>query len=136
MEAPMIEKARRFAEMAHKGQVRKYNGQPYFTHPERVARRLEGLGYGPEMVAAGYLHDVVEDCGVKIEEIRVVFGDKVADLVSGLTNPSKGMKASRAVPLGAVRRTTVPLGLPMLAVLIVRPSRPVRGVDCDIVAVD
>ena len=96
MEAPMIEKARRFAEMAHKGQVRKYNGQPYFTHPERVARRLEGLGYGPEMIAAGYLHDVVEDCGVKVKEIEAEFGAKVAALVSGLTNPSKGMKASRA----------------------------------------
>jgi len=92
----LIERAMAFAEEAHKGQVRKYNGQPYFTHPARVAKRLENLGFWPEMVAAGYLHDVVEDCGVKIEEIRSLFGDKVADLVLGLTNPSKGLKASRA----------------------------------------
>lgn len=92
----LIERAMAFAEEAHKGQVRKYNGQPYFTHPARVAKRLENLGFWPEMVAAGYLHAVVEDCGVKIEEIRSLFGDKVADLVLGLTNPSKGLKASRA----------------------------------------
>lgn len=92
----MIERARKFAEEAHRGQTRKYNGQPYFVHPERVAVRLAKLGYGPDVVAAGYLHDVVEDCGIKIEEIKVIFGEKVAGLVSGLTNPSKGMKASRA----------------------------------------
>lgn len=92
----MIEKARKFAEAVHQGQVRKYNGKPYFTHPERVAKRLQELGYPPEMVAAGYLHDVVEDCGVKIEEIEAAFGPKVAELVSGLTNPSKGLKLSRA----------------------------------------
>jgi (p)ppGpp synthase/HD superfamily hydrolase len=92
----MIERARKFAEEAHRGQTRKYNGTPYFMHPERVAKRLEVLGFWPEMIAAGYLHDVVEDCGVKIEEIRSIFGDKVADLVFGLTNPSKGMKAPRA----------------------------------------
>lgn len=92
----MIERARKFAEQAHRGQTRKYNGQPYFVHPERVAVRLAKLGYGPEMIAAGYLHDVVEDCGIKIEEIKMIFGEKVAGLVSGLTNPSKGMKALRA----------------------------------------
>lgn len=92
----MIEQARKFAESAHQGQIRKYNGKPYFTHPERVAKRLQELGYPPEMVAAGYLHDVIEDCGVKIQEIETIFGHKVAELVSGLTNPSKGMKVSRA----------------------------------------
>ena len=54
--------ARDFAKEAHEGQFRE-SGEPYFVHPEHVAKILIGLGLDDETVAAGYLHDVVEDCG-------------------------------------------------------------------------
>lgn len=72
---------------AHAGQVRKFNGRPYITHPARVAALAMLLRDAtPEMVAAAWLHDVVEDCGVVPRRIRDEFGDIVADLVEGLTH--------------------------------------------------
>lgn len=93
----MQQKAREFAEKAHAGQLRKYTGVPYMTHPIRVAERVAELPDATqEMVAAAYLHDVVEDCGVTLQEIEVAFGFEVARIVDGLTNKTKGMTASRA----------------------------------------
>jgi len=93
----LIDKAAAFAEKAHAGQTRKYTGRAYIEHPARVAQavwRLEGST--PEMVAAAWLHDVVEDTSVGLEDIRNLFGNGVADLVGWLTNPSKGMNLPRA----------------------------------------
>lgn len=71
------------------GHVRKYTGNPYITHPFRVAMTAARYGLPPEAVAAAYLHDVVEDCEVGIDEIVAEFGTAVAALVAELTNTSK-----------------------------------------------
>lgn len=93
----IIAKAKRFAEKAHKGQERKYNKQPYIVHPERVSQQISLHPHCTgEMIAAAFLHDVVEDCGVSLSTIRAEFGNQIADLVGWLTNPSKGSTAPRA----------------------------------------
>jgi (p)ppGpp synthase/HD superfamily hydrolase len=82
----LVFKAYSFAELKHKDQTRKYSGIPYFTHPKAVARILEALVKDPEIVACGLLHDVVEDSGTLIQEIKDNFGDRVASIVDELTN--------------------------------------------------
>ena len=77
----MIEKAYQMAKKAHDGQVRK-SGEPYIIHPLCVAIILADLELDKESIAAGLLHDVVEDCdGISIEDIRREFGDIVASYV-------------------------------------------------------
>lgn len=85
----LIVRAAQFANKAHAGQVRKYTGQPYITHPARVASMvcLHGIA-SDETVAAAWLHDVVEDCGVSLGEITTGFGLEVMRLVEELTNGS------------------------------------------------
>src|SRR6185295_3061134 len=80
----------KFAAVAHDGQRRKWGGEPYIMHPMRVAGRVTLLeGASEEMVAAAWLHDVVEDCGVSIESLREQFGSIVARYVAELTSASK-----------------------------------------------
>lgn len=81
----MKQRAKEFAEIAHKGQTRKSSGAPYITHPIRVAERLEQAGFSEALVCAGYLHDVVEDTPYDIEDIQKAFGVKVANLVAAHT---------------------------------------------------
>jgi (p)ppGpp synthase/HD superfamily hydrolase len=70
--------------------VRKLSGLPYFTHPSNVADLLKMAGASKEVVMAGYLHDTTEDAGVGLEEIEAKFGSRVAELVSGSSEPDKG----------------------------------------------
>lgn len=82
---------------AHQGQTRKYNGTPYVRHPARVAARVALMpGSTEEMVAAAFLHDVVEDTTVRPSEIAQATSQAVAEMVVWMTNPSKGSKLSRA----------------------------------------
>lgn len=78
----IIEKASLFATKAHEGQKRKCTGVPYIVHPIRVATILMEAGMPPFVIAAGFNHDTVEDTHVTIEDIRLEFGDEVADLVA------------------------------------------------------
>ena len=80
----MIEKAVEVAERAHSGQMRK-SGEPYIIHPLCVGIILADLEMDKETIAAGILHDVVEDTAMTVEEIRGTFGDDVALLVDGVT---------------------------------------------------
>ena len=97
----LVEQARVFASEAHAvvQQVRKYTGEPYINHPQEVVAIL--LEYGitdPVMLAAAWLHDVVEDTGVPSEAIHAAFGNEVGCLVDGLTDttaPSDGPRAVR-----------------------------------------
>lgn len=82
----MEEEALKFAAEAHNGQYRKYSSEPYIEHPKRVAEIVRSVPHTPEMICAAYLHDVVEDTPVTIEDIRGKFGGKVADLVGELTD--------------------------------------------------
>lgn len=77
-----------FAYQLHQGQYRK-SGEPYIAHPVAVAGLLHDLGGSPAMIAAGFLHDVVEDTEVTIEEIEEHFGAEVRQLVEGVTKLSK-----------------------------------------------
>lgn len=81
----MIEQARAFAEEAHKNQYRKISKEPYITHPMRVAKRLEDAGCSEELVAAAYLHDVVEDTPYSMDDITNHFGKCIASLVAAHT---------------------------------------------------
>ena len=85
----LVERAWKFAEAAHAGQVRK-SGEPYFSHPCFVASILTDLMIDPPTIAAGLLHDTVEDCeGITLDTIRSEFGSEVADLVDGVTKLNK-----------------------------------------------
>lgn len=96
----LVEKARVFALAAHSAvkQVRKYTGEPYINHPAHVVQILQAHGvHQEEMLAAAWLHDVVEDTGVEIRDIEREFGRCVADLVAGLTDVSVPEDGNRAV---------------------------------------
>lgn len=84
----LIERAYAVAEQAHEGQTRK-SGEPYITHPIAVAEIVAGLGLPDTVIAAAFLHDVVEDTGVGLEDIRGEFGDEVARFVDGVTKLDK-----------------------------------------------
>ncbi len=87
--AQLVKKAYEFAEKAHMGQVRK-SGEPYFIHPVSVASILTDLMIDATTIAAGFLHDTVEDCPeVTLDTIRGEFGDEVAQLVDGVTKLDK-----------------------------------------------
>ena len=84
-EVEMVEKAFDFANQAHKN-VRRRSGEPYMLHPIEVARIVvSDIGLGCKSICAALLHDVVEDTSYTVEDIRNLFGDKVAMLVDGLT---------------------------------------------------
>ena len=77
--------ALRFAERAHRGQQRKGGDEPYILHPITVATLLAASGAHEDLICAAYLHDVVEDAGVELEEIAGSFGDEVAAMVAAVT---------------------------------------------------
>lgn len=83
----LIQKAYVFAATAHAGQTR-LSGEPYLSHPLAVAYTLADMGFDEPTVAAGLLHDTVEDTGTTIEEIDDKFGEDVADIVDGVTKIS------------------------------------------------
>ena len=80
----MIEKAYEVAKTAHKDQKRK-SGEPYIIHPLCVAIILADLELDKETIAAGIMHDVVEDTEVTYDDIKKEFGEEVANLVDGVT---------------------------------------------------
>ena len=85
----LVDRAIGFAARAHEGQRRKTGNVPFIAHPVGVAMLLLEMGCDDEVVAAGLLHDTVEDTKVSIEDIRQEFGDGVADIVAGCTEPPK-----------------------------------------------
>ncbi|WP_174729954.1 RelA/SpoT family protein [Mesobacillus harenae] len=84
----LVKKAYEFARQAHHDQYRK-SGEPYIIHPIQVAGILADLEMDPATVAAGFLHDVVEDTDVTLADLRDVFNDEVAMLVDGVTKLGK-----------------------------------------------
>ncbi len=85
----VILRAARFAKAAHERQCRKWSGDAYILHPGRVASRVSLLvGATEDMVAAAWLHDVLEDTTVEAADLRFTLGEKVTQMVIALTNPS------------------------------------------------
>lgn len=78
-----------FAARAHRHQVRKGSDTPYISHPYAVGMMLARAGFDGEVVAAGILHDTVEDTPVTLDELRQEFGERVASIVEGCTEPNK-----------------------------------------------
>ena len=92
----IIEKAFNFAKEAHKG-VRRLSGEPYIMHPIAVAQiACEEIGLGSTSICAALLHDVVEDTDYTVEDIANIFGDKIAQIVDGLTKISGGIFGDKA----------------------------------------
>ncbi|MEW4287552.1 RelA/SpoT family protein [Rossellomorea marisflavi] len=84
----LVEKAYEYAREAHSEQYRK-SGEPYIIHPIQVAGILADLEMDPATVAAGFLHDVVEDTGISLQQIEKDFNSEVAMLVDGVTKLGK-----------------------------------------------
>jgi len=87
IDIPLIRKAYEFSDRAHAGQ-RRYSGEPFVEHCLEVAFFLAELHLDSTTIAAGLLHDVVEDTQVTISDLRKEFGDEVAELVDGVTKLS------------------------------------------------
>ena len=83
-DSDLLRRAYAYAETKHEGQSRR-SGEPYITHPVAVTVVLTELEMDDATLAAGLLHDVVEDCGVSRDQIAAEFGDEIADLVDGVT---------------------------------------------------
>ena len=83
----IIDRAYIYSARVHDGQVR-LSGEPYLSHPLEVAGVLAGMKLDAVSVAAALLHDVIEDTHAEAEEIRAIFGQEVAHIVSGVTKLS------------------------------------------------
>lgn len=103
----LILRAARFAADAHRGQTRKGSETPYIVHPGRVAMAATLHTAGtPEMVAAAWLHDTVEDTDATYSDLLDQFGSRVADIVRELTNqfdkaahPDKNRRVRKALEI-------------------------------------
>ena len=95
----------RFAERAHQGQ--RYGEEPYTLHLEAVVATLERFGWDdPALLAAGWLHDCVEDCGVALDDIEALAGPRVAALVDAVTDgPGEDRSERKAKPYRQIPRT-------------------------------
>lgn len=100
-------KANAYATFQHSGQTRKFSGDAYIKHPRRVANRIKRWGESnPDIIAAAYLHDVIEDTGASYQDVKRYFNQKVADIVDWVTN--KGDKTEHirrmmsSAPYGAL----------------------------------
>ncbi|KXA19486.1 RelA/SpoT family protein [Gardnerella vaginalis] len=101
----ILHKAYKRAVKQHTGQRRK-SGEPYIIHPLAVAQILADLGMGPIVVAAGLLHDTVEDTDYTLEECRADFGDTIAGLVDGVTKISN-MEYGESAQAETIRKMVV-----------------------------
>lgn len=96
MSGKLLDKAIIFAAKAHAGQLRKYTGIPYITHPLEVMTIVATIKHNSDMLAAAVLHDVVEDTPVTMLAIYKTFGYRVHDLVWALTDQNNlGNRATR-----------------------------------------
>lgn len=112
----MLEKAVRFAFEKHEGQVRKGTELPYIVHPMEVMKLLNEMDADENLLIAGLLHDVVEDGGVTVGEIRMLFGEDVAGLVAGHSeDKSKTWKERKEEDIKATKEGDIRLKMLVLA---------------------
>jgi hypothetical protein len=104
----LIQRAKNFATSAHQriGHRRKYSDQPYQVHLESVARLVASVSDDPEMIAAAWLHDVVEDTPATLGDVEREFGAAVAALVQDLTDVSRPSDGNRALRKESDRQHT------------------------------
>ena len=89
-ELPITRRALEFAAEHHAGQRRDADRAPFILHPLEVAQLLRGRDYPDEVVAAGVLHDVLEDTDADFDDLKQRFGERVATLVCAVTEPPGG----------------------------------------------
>jgi len=82
---PITRAALRWAEALHEEQVRDLDCAPFILHPLEVGALLSGRDYPDEVIAAGVLHDVVEETDATVADVRARFGGRVADIVAAVT---------------------------------------------------
>jgi (p)ppGpp synthase/HD superfamily hydrolase len=98
--SPLTQDALAFARERHAGQLRDLDDLPFVTHPVEVACLLHEAGYSDEVVAAGVLHDVLEDTDAELSEIEAQFGPQVAELVAAVSDdPAIEDRAERKAAL-------------------------------------
>lgn len=91
-----IDKALELATLAHEGQTRKYTGEPYVEHAQRVAALVKLATKDEATICAALLHDTIEDTNLTYGGIVAAIGSDVADMVVGLTRPKYGDRATLA----------------------------------------
>ena len=109
MNENIIEKAIMYATIAHSGQVRKgQNNIPYIMHPIAVAQILVDYGADDNVIAAGALHDVVEDTPYTLNDIKEKFGEDIAHLVECATemDKSKSWEERKQEKIEAIKHET------------------------------
>ena len=89
LDFPLIDLAIKVSTKAHEGQYRKGTNLPYISHPYAVGMLLMSYECTSEVVAAGILHDTVEDTELTLKDIEEQFGPKVASIVEGCSEPNK-----------------------------------------------
>ena len=82
LDTTLLDRAIIFAVKAHAGTERRGKGFPYIVHPMEAVEIVSTITPDQELLAAAALHDVVEDCGVEVEELRKEFGDRIAGIVA------------------------------------------------------
>lgn len=92
----VLEEAIKFATDAHSGQIRKMTNTPYILHPLEVAAIISTMTADLDVMAAGVLHDTVEDCGVDPKEIKRLFGARVSALVQSETEDRTAVNKTKA----------------------------------------
>ena len=118
----ILEKAITFAAEKHKGMVRKGSSIPYIVHPLEAVAIAGGITSDHEILAAAVLHDVVEDTPVTIEEIKEIFGARIAALVAAESEdkmpdipPSESWKARKEATVNALGKASEPEKIIVLA---------------------
>jgi|APGre2960657373_1045057.scaffolds.fasta_scaffold115134_2 (p)ppGpp synthase/HD superfamily hydrolase len=93
----LIARATLFADQAHDGQLRKFSGLPYISHPMEVMQIVRGVCNDDDVLAAAVLHDVIEDCGVTYTDLMLEFNENIAHLVYQVTNAANDEDGDRIV---------------------------------------
>jgi len=117
-DAVFLRRAYEFAEDAHKSQFRK-SGEPYIVHPVQVAGILVGLEMDPVTIAGGFLHDVVEDTHMTLDDLEESFDHELAMLVDGVTKLGKiKYKSKEAIQAENHRKMFVAMAKDIRVILI------------------
>jgi GTP pyrophosphokinase len=114
----ILERAYIYSARVHEGQVR-LSGEPYLSHPLEVAGILADMKLDPESVAAGILHDVIEDTPATPKEIKTLFGPEVMHIVSGVSKLSSlSFGSSRARQAESIRKMFLAMADDIRVILI------------------
>ncbi len=115
----LLRRAYRVAEKAHRGQFRK-SGDPYIVHPVTVTRILADLGMDAATLAAGLLHDTLEDTDLSYKDVKKGFGTQIADLIDGVTKLDRISYPNREEAQAATIRKMVVAMARDLRVLVIK----------------